>query len=182
VLVATVINDVGKDLVLAKEVEQATGNSGLNHDEVSFCVVKLGLLHSAEEISLIEREDLLIGLEFGSRCNVAQLVQGESVPGNLIGLRKFQGHKRGLDVKFMEILLDVAGSGAQADACGCRRMDEPVFQTYMATIDSLDEFINGVTSSERNCYDNVLARRVKLLRVQSFGLLSAETDEGRALA
>jgi hypothetical protein len=81
----------------------------------------------------------------------------------------------------MEILLDVAGAGAQADTRGCRQMDEPVFQC-MAAIDSLDEFIDGVTSSERNCYDNVLARRVKLLRLQSFGFLSTETDEGRALA
>src|SRR5438477_613766 len=146
-LVATVINDIGKDLDLAKQVERATGHSGLNHDEVSFFAAKLGLLHSTEGLSCTERQDLLVGLEFGSKCNVAQLVQGESVPGNLQGLRKFQGHRRGLNIKFMEILLDVAGAGAQKDARGCRQMDEPVFQMYMAAIDSLDAFINGVISS-----------------------------------
>ena len=181
VLVVTVINDIGKDPNLADEIERNTDTSDLNHDEVAFFAAKMGILPSLEKFPRNQREDILLGLDFGSKCNIAQLAQGENVPGSLKAVHKFQSHERGFNIKIMETLLDVAGAGAHVDARCCTQMTEPVFQSYMAAIDALNDFIHGKISSERECYDCVLTTRAILLRQKGFEHLSIEIEEERAL-
>ncbi|KAL2004482.1 hypothetical protein VTN00DRAFT_3484 [Thermoascus crustaceus] len=78
-LVAIVVNDVGKNEDLARLVTNITGQTFQNHDDVVYAAAGEHFFPSIGAIEPTLRSDLLLGLELGSRFNTAQFAQAECV-------------------------------------------------------------------------------------------------------
>lgn len=187
-LVATVIDDIGKDPRLADILAKKRNNGSAasdyhhaNHSELVLESAKAGIIPALENLSSpTNRAAILQSLEIGGKLNVAQLVQGEDAPASLAILRTI-AYGPGFHMRAMVTILDVAGAGAHRDARGCIVMTESVYQAYMSTIEIMEGFINGSIPSERECYDRVLRARGETLHKKGFDHLSTESDEERAL-
>ena len=182
VLVATVVNDIGKDPEFSKEVADKVGPSaiGQNHDMVAYIAAKARLLPLVEEFSGSRKEDLMLGLQFGSGLNAAQLAQAENVPASLKGALVMKGHDQAFALKCMELLLDVAGAEGHVDARCAKAMIEPAFQALMTSRLCLQKIVSG-RCDLRTGYDQVLTQRGKMLEAKGFVHLSVTDDSQRAL-
>lgn len=179
VLVAVVVNDLGKDPGLAQEITARVGKK-LNHDTVVYEAAKADMIPCMRQLDPGTRDTIMLGLQMGSQLNAAQLAQAENVPGNLEGLLKMGGHRHAFSLKFLELLLDVAGAAGHADGSCAKMLTEPVFQTFMAARDALVEIMAG-QSTLRAGYDRVLLKRDSMLRETGFRALSISQPEERAL-
>ncbi|MCJ1256720.1 hypothetical protein MMC24_004544 [Lignoscripta atroalba] len=181
-LIATVVNDIGKDPHLAQEVASITGHSidGYNHDKVVYAAAQLEMLPLLEDFDGSRKTDMILGLQFGSELNAAQLAQAENVPGSLKGALIMKGHKRAFDIKYMELLLDVAGSDGHIDSRCAEQMIEPVCQAYLTTQQVLLDIVEE-RMTLRTGYDQVLRKRGDLLRERGFKSLSVNLACDRAL-
>jgi hypothetical protein len=199
-LVSTVVNDMGKSPELFEKVASflpiSEYSTEPNHDMIGFIAAKNGVFPLIDEVRDTEYYPMLLdGLLFGSQVNIAQLAQAENVPGNLLfiskGLSTHNIHgivnfiEKGklaqtFKMKFMELILDVAGAYGHIDARGAKPMTEPVYQTYLATQDALLHIIEQ-GYSPRDAYDEVLNFRAKLLEKTKFRSLSVKDTHERAL-
>ena len=181
-LVATVVNDLGKDPDLFKDVF-AKGRQdliGQNHDMVVYAAAEANMIELLNDFDDDMRADLLLGLKFGSALNGAQLAQAENVPGNLEGAHAMKNHERAFTIKYMELLLDVAGADGHIDARGANSMSEPVFQAFKATRQVLLD-IASEKCDLRAGYDQVLTQRQEMLEKLGFNKLSVTVQCDRAL-
>ncbi|KAJ5312210.1 hypothetical protein PENANT_c011G06883 [Penicillium antarcticum] len=180
-LIAMVVDDIGKDPNLAKQLEQHTGESaGADHSQLVFKAAQMGLIPALEIVPATLKDDILGCLQIGSSLNISQVVQGECPPASLTILQHLPGQGRGFTLRAMVTFLDVAGAGGHADTRSCIVMTEPVFQGYIVAMEALDDFANGRISSPRACYDRILESRGRDLQQQNF-ILPSLTDEVRAL-
>lgn len=181
-LVLMVIDDVGKDSRLLEKIAQATNDpNSMNHSDVVFEAAKLGLIPALDTLSANYQRDVLMALDLGSKLNISQLAQAENIPASLNGLGGLQGHERAWDLRVMTTFLDVAGAAAHANARGCIVMTESVFQTYMITINILNDFAHGRIHSQLACYNRILEARADVLVQDGFAPLSTTSAEDRAL-
>ncbi|PKX93591.1 uncharacterized protein P174DRAFT_459751 [Aspergillus novofumigatus IBT 16806] len=169
-LVAIVIDDIGKDSTLATNDE---AEAEANHSEVVY--------HAARADRIPALGGFPTSLQIGSKLNLSQLVQGECVPESLSVLRSIGESEGGYEMRAMVTLLDVAGAGAHRDARGCAMMTESVCRAYLRTIEVVGKFIGGNIPTERACYDRILMDRAELLHEKGFPLLSIDNAEDRAL-
>lgn len=181
-LVATVVNDLGKDPNLVQNVLERTGKvlQGSNHDTIVYEAAKADMIPCMQQLDPVHREEIMLGLKVGSQLNVAQLAQAENVPGSLEGVLAMRGHEHAFTLKFMEQLLDVAGAAGHVDWRCAKQMIEPVFQGYVATHEVLIDIVNG-RSSLRAGYDKVLIKRGSMLQDKGFRPLSISIPQERAL-
>ena len=184
-IVAIAVGDVGKDDELVRQVKEAGGKiENKNHDEIVYQAAEYDLLPALRLLGPQNselRKDVVAGLEVGSQVNIPQLAQGENVPGSLKTLAStMRGKSRAFNIKFLEILLDVAGAGGQSDARAPTRMIEPVYQSFMTARKALIGIVDD-GSSPRQAYDSVLIQRANDLAKAGFRQLSVEKDEDRAL-
>ena len=181
-ITSTIINDLGKDKSLAEDVSKFTGlpADAINHDQVIYEAAMQGLIPCIDRLDDKHKEELFLGLKLGSTLNGAQLAQAENVPGNLEGLLEMRGHRHAFDLKFLELILDVAGAAGHLDARCAKMMIEPVAQAYLTTYEVALDIIED-RSSLREGYDKVLTRRAELLADKGFTLLSVENAQERAL-
>ena len=181
-LVATVVNDVGKDPDFFKEVVDKVGESavGQNHDMVAYIAAQAQLIPLIEEFSGSAKEDLMLSLQFGSGLNAAQLAQAENVPGSLKGALVMKGHDQAFALKYMELLLDVAGADGHTEPRCAKTLIEPTFQALMMSRHVLQCIVSG-NCDLRSGYDQVLAQRGKMLEAKGFSHLSVTEDSERAL-
>ena len=181
-LVATVVNDVGKDPDFIKEVVDMVGDSavGQNHDVIAYIAAKARMIPLIEEFSDPRREDLVLGLQFGSGLNAAQLAQAENVPASLKGALVMKGHDQAFALKYMELLLDVAGADGHVDTCCAKAMTEPILQSLMMSKLCLQKIVSG-SCGLRTAYDQVLTQRGKMLEAKGFAHLSTNDEFQRAL-
>ena len=186
VLVATVVNDIGKDPDFTKDIVKKVDPSaiGQNHDMIAYIAAKAKLLPLIEEFSSLHREDLkedlMLGLQFGSGLNAAQLAQAENVPASLKGALVMKGHNRAFAIKYMELLLDVAGADGHVDVRCAKAMIEPTFQSHVTSRLCLQKIVSG-SCDLRTGYDQVLTQRGKMLEANGFVRLSVTDDSERAL-
>ena len=181
-LVATVVNDLGKDPNLSKEIT-AEGHGDLlhqNHDMVVYVAAEANMIDLLSDFDIEMRSDLMLGLKFGSSLNGAQLAQAENVPGSLEGARAMKNHERAFTIKYMELLLDVAGADGHVEARGAKAMNEPVFQAFKATRQVLLDIASGECDL-RTGYDQVLSQRQEMLAKVGFRQLSVTIESERAL-
>ncbi|MCJ1410107.1 hypothetical protein MMC19_004192 [Ptychographa xylographoides] len=183
-LVATVVNDLGKNPNLTKQVTEFLKDypPNPNHDMI-VCIAaehgKIPLIDEADNTA--SRAQLLQGLRFGSEVNIAQLAQAENVPGDLKHVAQIMaGREHSFDLKFMELILDVAGADGHHDARCAKSMIEPVFQGYMVARQALLDIVNQ-KCSPREGYDQVLSHRGDLLSKTGFRSLSVNSPGERAL-
>ena len=173
-LVSTVVNDLGKDPELPKQVQPILRKMGYtsepNHDLVAYIAAKENKLELINEArGTPYRGILLRGLQFGSEINIAQLAQGENVPGNLrnvklimAAIKNIQDREHQFALKFMEIVLDVAGASGHINAHNAKSMNSPVFQGFLVSRKALRKIIRK-NYGARDAYDKVLLYRSKLL-------------------
>ncbi|KAG2417739.1 hypothetical protein HFD88_008958 [Aspergillus terreus] len=185
-LIAVIVDDIGKDPGLGEETKKKTGdNHDADHSEVVFHAARAGVITAVNQMgSDSHRNDLFACLRIGSSLNISQVAQGESPAGSLATLSHLQDHERGgFNLRVMVTFLDVAGAAGHIDTRGCVVMTETVFQTYETTITALVGLADGRIPSPRACYDRILGARAQFLHQQGFVLLSptAENDEERAL-
>ncbi|KAJ5747157.1 uncharacterized protein N7511_008853 [Penicillium nucicola] len=179
-LIAMVVDDIGKDPNLAKEVEQKTGESaGEDHSQLVFqaASARMDLIPALSMVSAPLQSDILCCLQIGSSLNIAQVVQGECPPASLDILKHLPSEGRGFTLRALVTFLDVAGAGGHADTRGCIVMTEPVFQGYIKAMEALDEFANGQTPSAHACYERILQSRGSNLQKQGFTLPSLADEE-----
>ena len=181
-LVATMVNDVGKDPDLFKEVVDKVGESaiGKNHDMVAYIAAEAQLIPLIGEFASSTKEDIMLGLQFGSGLNAAQLAQAENVPANLKGALVMKGHGQAFALKYMELLLDVAGADGHMNTRCAKALSEPTFQALMTSRQVLQSIVSG-SCDLRTGYDQVLAQRGKMLEAKGFTRLSVSIDSERAL-
>ncbi|KAG8799872.1 hypothetical protein FRC16_004223 [Serendipita sp. 398] len=181
-LVAIVINDLGKSPRLAEAVEKATGKpmADANHDEVVYIAAESDMIHSLERLEETQRKDVLLGLKLGSTLNIAQFAQAESVPGSLEGAKVMAGNRRAFNLKFLEVLFDVAGAAANIDARGAKAMIEPVYRNYKMVHPILLDVVENRGTLRQN-YDKLLAAHGEKLKQQGFRPLSVDNPAERAL-
>ncbi|GFF32036.1 hypothetical protein IFM58399_03082 [Aspergillus lentulus] len=177
-LVAIVIDDIGKDSTLATGHE---AEAEVNHSEIVYYAARADRIPALAGVPHRAREAIMQSLQIGSKLNLSQLVQGECVPASLSVLRSIGESECGYDMRAMVTLLDVAGAGAHRDARGCAMMTESVCRAYLRTIEVVGEFIRGDIPTERACYDRILMDRAELLHEKGFVLLSVENAEERTL-
>ncbi|EFQ99885.1 hypothetical protein MGYG_02897 [Nannizzia gypsea CBS 118893] len=179
-LVAIVVNDLGKNDTLEMSVTETTGQTYDNHDEVLLAAAKAQLIPSINTLRSDMRSDLMLGLEVGSSFNLAQLAQGENVPASLESIYTMRDRERAFFLKYMEVLLDIAGAAGHIDSRSAGAMAEPVFRSYLAVYDALVGAISGIFSLNQ-AYDHVLTCRARILKDTGFRTLSARKPDERAL-
>ena len=172
-LTAIVVNDLGKNGQLASlvpaedSVPDAVQVSPRNHDDVVYAAAAEHLLPSLEMMEPSLHADLLLGLDFGRMLNIAQFPQAECVTANLEAVSMLRGRDRAFALKFMEVILDVAGAGGHIDARCAVQMTEPVFQAYILVREKLADIASGKITP-RQGYDCVLRARMDLLQEAGF--------------
>lgn len=180
-LVAIVINDLGKNEDLARLVTSITGKTFQNHDDVVYAAAAAHLLPSIEAMEPSLQSDLLLGLELGSRLNIGQFAQAECVIASLEGILIMRGRSRAFALKFMEVILDVSGAGGHVNTCCATQMTEPVFQTYLTTHRTLLNMIEK-RMTPKQAYDCLLLSRKGMLEEAGFRKeLSINDPADRAL-
>lgn len=181
-VVITVTNDVGKDESLTTEVLQKGVQlpANYNHDDVGFAAAKAGLLPLIDMLPADLKVDALLGFEMGTRLNIPQLAQAECVPGSMRHIFIMRGHDRAFELKFLEVLLDVAGAAGHFNASGSMAMSEPVYKGFSVCRTALLELLND-KHSLRGAYDEVLKFRGGLVKGPSLRSLSVGDVHDRAL-
>ncbi len=183
-IVAILINDLGKDPSLSLAVSQIPGQDKvqLNHDEVINLASSNNLLALLREFPRNSPSwDILKGgLRIGAKLNIAQLAQAENVPGNLKDVFDTPEACKAFPLKFMELVLDVAGAGGHDDARCAKAWIEPVNQTFMTAKRAWTDLIAN-QRSVRFAYDQILLQRAQLLYHSGFSQLSVSNPFERAL-
>ena len=175
------MNDLGKNHDLAELVTGITGQTFRDHDDVVYAAAKEHLFPSIESMGSGLYSDLLLGLELGSRLNIAQFAQAECVTASLKGVTIMRGRDRALALKLMEVILDVAGASGHVDTYCAAQMTEPVFRTFLVVHESLFSILCGRMSPKQG-YNCVLLARVEMLREAGFQRrLSIHDPADRAL-
>ena len=173
-LVATIVNDLGKNPDLVQSIldrhPASPGAAAPNHDQVIHLAAEHGdidVLNEFEGRSALHT-DLLTGLRLGATLNIGQLAQAENVPGSLRVVRNLRPSAHAFALKFLEILLDVAGAQGSADARGAVLFTEPLFGTYEHARCAVELLISNPTTSLRGAYDCVLRERANVVRAAGF--------------
>jgi len=184
-IVAIVVADIGKDTNLATKIEKHIGHEVTgNHDQLVYQAAKAGLIPCLHELDSGERHCVLLGLEFAANLNIPQLVQAENLPGSLSGIRSSPciEEPRSLHIKFLEVILDVAGAAATKSTRGSVTMTEDTYHAYTCAIKALTELISTDGWTELQCYNTVLDARALLLKRAGFQRsLSTTNSSDRAL-
>ena len=182
IILAMVVNDVGKDPALVGDYYEVTGTllTASNHDTLLLEAARAGMLPSLEYLDEQHRKDVLLGLELGSELNAGQLAQAENVPVNLEGLLIMENNERAFNFKFIEQILDVAGAVGHVYAEGSKNFIEPVFQAFK-TVQEVSLNIIRKESTLREAYDQVLSKRADLLVKEGYRYLDIKDREQRAL-
>jgi len=184
-IVATIVADVGKDPDLAGDIEKKSGQKFTgNHDLLVWEAAKLNLIPclAIGKLDNTDREDILLGLEFAAKLNIPQLAQAENVPGSLKAVASFKSRSRAIQLKVLEVFLDVAGAAAQKSLKGSLTVTEDVYHNYMTTIAAVTEFIHDPTITETQCYNKVLQAKSTALIEKGFSIvLNTTKPSDRAL-
>jgi hypothetical protein len=183
-LVATFANDLGKDVTMLHEVQKYLPPNGqkVNHDEVIYLAAVNHVIEIIDEFpeSNPERESLILGLRLGAKLNVSQFAQAENVPGSLSSVMVMQGRPEAFDLKYLEIIFDVAGAQGHNDARCALNLIEPVWSSYYNARDILLEIVRNKVSL-RGGYDAMLEQRNRMLVDSGWQSLDITDPTQRAL-
>ena len=194
-LVATIVNDLGKDPALVQEIcdQEPDGATSPNHDAVIYEAARAGKIEVLQDFKSPDPKsdsplynDLITGLHLGKTLNIGQLAQAENVPGSLSIVRTLKPSRHAFALKFLEILLDVAGASGSIDASGSLIFTESLFRSYLHARDAILRLIGDDTIPLRAAYDCVLTERAAMIRAGGFGPVPDPTTgpldaPGRAL-
>ncbi|PYH99048.1 hypothetical protein BO71DRAFT_405607 [Aspergillus ellipticus CBS 707.79] len=183
-IVSLILGDQGKNQALVKRVLDREGprrDEEVNHDEILGLAIRQG--EFSPPLKLLPptlRNTVVLGVKLGVNLNIPQLTQGENVPGSLKGITIFKDDELAFNLKYLEIMFDVAGAGGHVDSRGAIRMIQPVCQSLLLTYPILLRIIAGELSL-RGAYDEVLRNRGRILSSTGFRELSTNVPAERAL-
>ena len=170
-IVATIVNDLGKDPSLMEEIrpDLPPDQKHPNHDQVVYLAAKVGRVPLISEFPPLSscRESLIKGLSLGASLNIAQLAQGENVPASLAATSNLRNDLHAFTLKFFEIVLDVAGAQGHNDARCAVAFTEPTYCSYVAVRAALVGLVER-DDSLRQAYDQILVQRATVLRRAGF--------------
>jgi len=166
-IVMQMTNDLGKSSKLSHELQSRLPSGArvsANHDMVVQQVLQHCdyLIPSFQCLTHNQRSLVRKLIRLSAEFNPGQLVQAECPPAAMNTLTELQINSAELNMKFMEIFLDVAGARGHVDHEGAATMTETTFQGYMqARIQSL-EVTNGRLRPEQ-AYEGVLQHSLNML-------------------
>lgn len=166
-IVMQMTNDLGKSSRLEDELQNRLPigvRLSANHDMVMEQVLQCcdSLIPSFQRLPRQQKALVRKLIRLSAEFNPGQLVQAECPPAALNVLREFEIDPIELDMKFMELFLDVAGARGHVDHEGAATMTEPTFQGYMeARIQSLN-VVEGRLQPEQ-AYERILQHRLRML-------------------
>ncbi|RYP38013.1 hypothetical protein DL767_002741 [Monosporascus sp. MG133] len=181
-IISVVINDLGKDPRLASDYHERIGRdvSALNHDTILLEATKVGLVPCLGDISRKQYEQIIFGLELGSRFNFGQLAQAELAPACLRSLQNAKVDRHAFDLHFAEQLLDIAGASGHMDWTCAKKLIGPIADAYCIAYEVVSQVISGKLGIQQG-FERVLTRRALLLHTKGFRLLSINDPQERAL-
>jgi len=155
-----VLNDLGKVESVVQLVRSKTAVEEVDHDKILYMGLKTNprLFPSFQALRPEYKEWLLEGL--GAQFNFAQLVQAESVPANLGGLKGLT--KMALDLFNLHALFDMAGAAGHVKYNGSLVLTEATYQDVFLCIKSM-ELIASRNATVVQVYDSYLHDRGKTL-------------------
>lgn len=170
-MVAIVVADLGKDPATATKLIESLPPSSYsadhnrlgNHDQIIYQAAIAGLepLITAQRTPY-RRTDLISGLEFGAGLNLPQFVQGECPAASLEGAFCLTNKPRAFELKFMEVILDVAGAAGNIQPYTSLTFTQPVFESFMSAHKLILKLLND-RIPRVNCYNMMLAQRNDML-------------------
>lgn len=169
-LAYTVINDLGKIKNFVSDVEGQAGIKAKDHDEA----LLIGLKYMPQKIPSFNRlsqkyqKEILNALE--ADFNLGQFVFAECLEGNLTKFKNVTPEAKQLYI--VHLLYDVAGVAGHINPKGSLVMTNPVYNSYMQGIESINE-LNS--KSENEVYDSFLMKKAN-----DFGL-PMRTPKERAI-
>ena len=169
-LAYTVINDLGKIKNFVSDVEGQAGIKAKDHDEA----LLIGLKYMPKKIPSFNRlsqkyqKEILNALE--ADFNLGQFVFAECLEGNLTKFKNVTPESKQLYI--VHLLYDVAGVAGHINPKGSLVMTNPVYNSYMQGIESINE-LNS--KSENEVYDSFLMKKAN-----DFGL-PMRTPKERAI-
>ncbi|KAK5087739.1 hypothetical protein LTR70_006840 [Exophiala xenobiotica] len=166
-IVMQMTNDLGKSSRLEAELQDRLPigmRPSANHDMVMEQVLQYcdSLIPSFQRLPRQQKVLVRKLIRLSAEFNPGQLVQAECLPAALNVLQELRIDPIELDMKFMELFLDVAGARGHVDHEGAATMTEPTFQGYMeARIQSLN-VVEGHLQPEQ-AYERMLQHRLRML-------------------
>lgn len=166
-VVMQMTNDLGKSSALAHDLQirlPAGRHVSGNHDMVMQQVLQYShhLVPSIQHLSRHQRSLVHKLIVLSAEFNPGQLVQAESSPATLDTLVELHVDSAELDMKFMELFLDVAGARGHVDHEGAATMNEPTFQGYMQARVQSQKVTDGQLRPEQ-AYEGMLQHRLDML-------------------
>ncbi|KAL2844582.1 hypothetical protein BJY01DRAFT_248092 [Aspergillus pseudoustus] len=170
---SVIINDLGKSAGLEADLKKEVGGGDgdgeddvehVNHDLLIHQVIQRApqLIPCLDSLAPSHRADLELGIELGAYFNFGQLAQAENVPASLVGLDCVRGKMAAFELRFVEQILDIAGSAGHEDHGHAKKLTEPIFRSYRLVYDLARRYINGEVD-KRGAYDENLRRRLNAL-------------------
>ena len=179
-LVAVVLDDLGKSRGLVERVKRNECRKLENHSDVLAQAVQSGEISLLKTVPESKSKTIMGSIYLEGDLSISQLVQAENAPANLTVIKRSEDCQQVLEMRIMVTLLDVAGAAAHCNARGCLVMTESVYQGYISTIQAVNAFANGEISSEQECYDQILSARANSLASKGYKLLATTKAEERA--
>ncbi|PYH28193.1 uncharacterized protein BO87DRAFT_273614, partial [Aspergillus neoniger CBS 115656] len=103
-----------------------------------------------------------------------------NLPESLQCLQELQGQETIFELKYLEIMFNVADAGTHVDTCGSVWIIKPVYQSYLLIYKSLQRVIlNKINIQE--AYNEVLENRGRILSNKGSLKLSMDNKQERAL-
>ncbi|KAJ5893839.1 hypothetical protein N7495_005530 [Penicillium taxi] len=178
-ITSIITNDLGKDPKLTSDYYNLTGIdiSHLNHDAILLKACEAGMITSLNQLPLLEKESLLLGIRLGAYLNFGQLGQAENAPVCLSVLSRHDADLRhhSFQLRFMEQLLDIAGAAGHMNWSCAKKLNQPIFQSYLSVFYACKGVLSGALTV-REGYDLVLSRRAEFIHQKGFRLLRVKED------
>lgn len=141
---AIVVNDLGKIKRFDERVQKLSGENTVDHDRVVAVALEQApeLVPSFSRLSPRHQALVKEGLNLGGGLNIGQLVQGENLPISLQAMKNFTGKPDAFDLKFLELMFDVAGISGHITSHGTR-LNAAMYRSYRLARSVLSEVVKG---------------------------------------
>ncbi|KAK5681370.1 hypothetical protein LTS12_029259, partial [Elasticomyces elasticus] len=117
-LVAVVLDDLGKSRGLTDSVKGSKSRKLENHSDILTEAVRSGEISLLKTVPDSVSEIIMGSIYVEGELNISQLVQAENVPASLAVIKRSKNCQQVLEMRIMVTLLDVAGAAAHSNAKG----------------------------------------------------------------
>ena len=152
-----VINDLGKVRAVIDTITQKTGIETADHDELLLIALQKypAVSPTFQRLAPHFQTAMIQGL--AASFNLAQFMQGESLPANLAGVAKI--NKQALDLFNLHALFDIAGAAGHTLNCiSGTIINETTYRSFMEAFNALKQIKNKSLTHVYNAYVRAKAK------------------------